>query len=132
MGVVTIPLLPIIIPIVQLQIDEWRYALPFDSASWRSRSRDEVSGWPTRLRMVDNLMRKTALVGSTRMELTRLLGEPDDLAWFREFFSRDPPTWWNAVYRLGPQRGFMQLDHEWLVFVIGSDDRVQRVAVISD
>jgi hypothetical protein len=59
-------------------------------------------------------------VGLTRQEVIALLGEPRRTEYFKEF---------DIVYYLGPQRGFMGIDSEWLVLKLNPDGRVKKAAV---
>jgi len=38
----------------------------------------------------------------------------------------------DIVYYLGPQRGFMGIDSEWLVLKLNPDGRVKKAAVAHD
>ena len=76
-----------------------------------------------RLRMADDLINSQRLVGLTRQEVIALLGEPRRTEYFKEF---------DIVYYLGPQRGFMGIDSEWLVLKLNPDGRVKKAAVAHD
>ena len=62
--------------------------------------------------MVDDLMRTRPLVGMSRAQLEELLGVPPPSEYFREY---------DYVYWLGPERGFVSIDSEWLVVRCGGD-----------
>ena len=55
--------------------------------------------------MVDSLLDRRVLNGKTRAEIVELLGEPDEARAF---------TGYDMVWWLGPERGFISIDSEWL------------------
>jgi hypothetical protein len=75
---------------------------PFDPAAWAAS--DYWSG--NRNPMADELLRSRALIGRQRAEVVGLLGEPPETSYFSD---------WDMVYRLGPERGWLSIDSEWLV-----------------
>lgn len=92
----------------------------FDAARWRQvRTADDHA----RLRMIEWLVRSGQLDALTRAQVVELLGPPDGGTYFRD---------WDFVYRLGPERGLVGLDSEWLVLRIGSDGRVAEYRVVRD
>jgi len=107
-------------------LKERRRRLPFDSAAWKTSLSvlgDMGDTAPIRLRMVDDLLRRQALVGKSREELTALLGTPPKTNYFQDY---------QLVYWLGPERGFMSIDSEWLAVRLGSDDRVSEARIVRD
>jgi hypothetical protein len=93
---------------------------PFDAAAWRH---GRTSDNHVRLRMVDPLLESGRLEGLTRPQVLELLGPPDGGSYFRD---------WDFVYWLGPERGFISIDSEWLVLRLGSDGRVSEYRVVRD
>jgi hypothetical protein len=93
----------------------------FDAVAWRGVQRTDDE---TRLQMVDALLRSGRLNGLTRPQVVALLGPPDSGDYFRD---RD-----NLVYWLGPERGIMRIDSEWLVIRVGPDGRVSRYELARD
>ena len=91
---------------------------PFSSPNWKEPASEGV-----RLSMVDALVRTHRLEGMHRDEIVDLLGPPPDSDYFRE---------WDAVYWLGPERGWIRIDSEWLVLRFGADDRVTEWAIVRD
>ena len=91
---------------------------PFSSSKWKEPANEGV-----RLSMVDALVRTHRLNGMHRDEVIDLLGPPPDTDYFRD---------WDAVYWLGPERGLMRIDSEWLVLKFGPDDRVTEWAIVRD
>lgn len=90
----------------------------FDSAKWHAQSGYD----PIRLEMVDDLMRRHRLVGMSRENLDELLGVPPDTAYSASF---------DYVYWLGPERGFISIDSEWLCLKF-SDDVVVDARITRD
>jgi hypothetical protein len=96
-----------------------------------SRKRFETVAWQAgqsrtnavRIRMVDDLLRRHRFIGMARGEVTSIIGEPDKTEYFRD---------WDMVYWLGPERGFMGVDSEWLVFRIDSEKRVVDYKIVRD
>ncbi len=76
-----------------------------------------------RIRMVDDLLRRYHLRGMTRKQLTAIIGEPDVTEYFKE---------WDMVYRLGPERGFISIDSEWLVIRLDSQKEVADYRIVED
>lgn len=103
-------------------IEEYLQRQPFDSAEWRKslaqESRDEI-----RLRMVDDLLDRHVLRGKTRGEIEALLGTPPRTNYFPEY---------DYVYWLGPERGFIRIDSEWLGLKFDGSGRVSKVSLLRD
>ena len=91
----------------------------FDPSLW-GNSQTPAS---VRLRMADDLVDNQKLIGFTRQEVVARLGEPPKTEYFKEF---------DMVYYLGPERGFMSIDSEWLVLKLGPDGRVVRATIAND
>jgi outer membrane protein assembly factor BamE (lipoprotein component of BamABCDE complex) len=94
--------------------------IPFDSAAWR----DELSIRDgAREKMADRLVGRQTLRGKTRGEVISLLGEPPATDYFSD---------WDLVYLLGPERGFISIDSEWLVVRFGQNGRVTEYQIVRD
>ena len=93
---------------------------PFDAGLWRQV---KTADNHVRLRMVEWLLRSGQLDRLTRPQVLELLGDPDGGPYFRD---------WDLVYWLGPERGFLGIDSEWLVLRIGSNGRVSEYRVVRD
>jgi hypothetical protein len=92
----------------------------FDATRWNDSS--EVAKG-ARLRMADGLVQTGALQGKTRAEVVALLGEPPATGYFTD---------WSLVYWLGPERGFMGIDSEWLVIALDDAGRVGDCRIVTD
>ncbi len=92
----------------------------FNSQQWQQVERSDDY---TRLRMIEPLMISGRIDGATRSEVVSLLGPPDDTDYFRD---------WDFVYWLGPGRGLINLDSEWLVIRFGDSGVVSEYRVVSD
>jgi hypothetical protein len=77
----------------------------------------------TRGCLVDDLLRSHELRGRSRSEVVALLGEPPKTDYFREY---------DLVYWLGPERGFISIDSEWLVMRLDSLGRVSEYRLVTD
>jgi hypothetical protein len=80
----------------------------FDSASWKAAAWKTAVGRHShaRLRMVDDLLHRYNLVGMSRAKIVDLLGEPSS--------NESKQTSSEYIYYLGPERGFISIDDEWL------------------
>jgi hypothetical protein len=103
-------------------IDDYAHRQHFEPAAW-SRNDGSNTLWPARLTMVDDLLAKYQLRGMTRASVQQLLGPPDRTNYFLE---------WDMVYRLGPERGLVGGDSEWLVIRLGPDGRVSEFRIARD
>jgi SmpA / OmlA family len=103
-------------------VSEVSQRIPFDSASWKS-SLGKDDNNHLRLRMVDDLLKRHSLLGMTRARIADLLGEPPSTNYFSDY---------QFVYWLGPERGFMSIDSEWLAIRFDSQDRVTHADVVRD
>jgi len=92
----------------------------FDSAAWQDH--DHVVD-AVRIRMVDDLLDRHDFRSKTRGEIVTLLGEPDETEYLRD---------WDMVYWLGPERGFMSIDSEWLVLRLNADSVVTECELTRD
>jgi hypothetical protein len=95
----------------------------FDPALWKGDTLLTVDAPTMRQRMVDDLQASHPLVGLARDSVVALLGEPLDTPYFRD---------WLLVYWLGPERGMISVDSEWLVLKTDTAGVVTRVAVVTD
>jgi hypothetical protein len=91
----------------------------FDPIIWQNKAQVEKG---TRLGMADRLVAQGTLLGKTRVEIVELLGEPPPTEYFRN---------WDLVYWLGPERGFISIDSEWLVFRF-TDDHCCEYRIVRD
>lgn len=80
---------------------------------------------PLQLRgcMVDDLRRRHRLRGLTREDVVELLGEPRPTGYFRDY---------DLVYWLGPERGAISIDSEWLVMRLDNNGRVVEERLVTD
>ena len=82
--------------------------------------------WPPRLCMVDDLMSSGKLDGLTSQQVVELLGPPHDKSF--PFGC----TQCDIHYYLGPERGFIRIDSEWLFITFGKDGKVTRYWLYRD
>ena len=104
-------------------LKERKNRLSFDADAWKSSLSVSSDTDPIRLRMVDDLLRRHNLVGMTHDELIALIGTPPKCGYFRDY---------QFVYWLGPERGYMSIDSEWLAVRFGPDDRVSAARIVRD
>ena len=93
----------------------------FDSAAWKANTDSFTNA--VRIRMVDDLLRRHSFRGMTRNQVTAIVGEPDKTEYFRD---------WDLVYWLGPERGFISIDSEWLVFHLDGQKKVSDYRIVRD
>lgn len=89
----------------------------FDSSLWKNAEPPNS----IRLEMADDLLANHPLIGLSQPQIDALLGIPPKTAYFPEY---------QYVYWLGPERGFIRIDSEWLTikFVDGTvkEARIMR------
>jgi len=94
----------------------------FDSTAWKDLEQIQREPYARRT-MADELTSHRGLDGKSRAEVRELLGEPTETEYFSD---------WDLVYWLGPQRGFIAVDSEWLVIRFDDSDQVAEYTVKSD
>lgn len=95
----------------------------FDQKLWEN-SGDLSRGSPyPRLAMADRLIAEGALGSKSRGAIIGMLGEPPETGYFRD---------WDLVYWLGPERGFMGIDSEWLVIRFDTEGHVAEYKIVRD
>ena len=98
----------------------WLAGRAFDPVAWRDEFQVQQG---VRLGMTDRLIARRTLLGKTRAEVIEMLGEPPPTGYFAD---------WDLVYWLGPERGFMSIDSEWLVLRLDEDGRVVDNRIVRD
>ena len=94
----------------------------FETELWRDSA--QVHGPdPVRIRMVDDLLQRHDFRGWARGRVVALLGEPPRTGYFTEY---------DLVYWLGPERGLVPIDSEWLVFRLDAVGRVGEYRIVRD
>jgi len=94
----------------------------FTSAKWMD-STAAFSSKAIRGCLVDDLLRSHELRGLSRTDIVALIGEPQKTDYFRDY---------DLVYWLGPERGFISIDSEWLVMRLDSLGRVSEYRLVTD
>ena len=92
----------------------------FDPAAWKGVN---TLTNDARLRMVDDRLRRYHFRGMTRAQVTALLGEPPQTGYFKE---------WDLVCWLGPERGWISIDSEWLAFRLDAEKKVSDYKSVRD
>ncbi|MXO90413.1 hypothetical protein [Pontixanthobacter aquaemixtae] len=91
----------------------------FDSAEWKS-----ASYWDgTRVEMIEHLLWSKRLDGLDKGAVISLLGPDPETTYFSEH---------DLVYPLGPERGLMSLDSEWLIIDFDDEGVVESYQVMGD
>jgi hypothetical protein len=98
----------------------WFAGRALDPTAWQDESQIQQG---VRLAMADRLIALRTLIGKTRADVVELLGEPPPTGYFAD---------WNLVYWLGPERGFISIDSEWLVLRFGAEGRVVENRIVRD
>ena len=104
----------------------WIFRTPgreFDQQLWHNYGDLNQAARYPRLEMADRLIAKGQLRGRSRAEVVDVLGEPPKTGYFSD---------WDLVYWLGPERGFMSVDSEWLVFRFDKQGRVDEYRIVRD
>jgi hypothetical protein len=92
----------------------------FDPIEWQDQ-RSITNG--VRILMVDDLLRRHSFKGMAREQVTAIIGQPTKTEYFKD---------WGMVYWLGPERGYISIDSEWLVFRLDNQNKVTKVRVARD
>ena len=100
-----------------------RVPFPLIESWWRAGEAQWNDPWHRRQRMADWLLVSHSLIGMSRAEVVKKLGDPPPTDYFRD---------WSLVYNLGAERGFISIDSEWLVVRIGGDGRVVAARIVRD
>ena len=104
--------------------EDHAHRVPFVPQTWRDRSLDQDPLWPTRLRMVDDLIAQRHLDGLSRAQTESLLGPGDKTGKWAD---------WDLIYWLGPERrGMFRIDSEWLVIRLDASGKVARYRIVGD
>jgi hypothetical protein len=103
-------------------VEDYSKRIYFDSRVWKNTELAPTTNYP-RLRMVNDLLKKYELKGMSRPEIETLLGLPDKTPYFSS---------WDMVYHLGPERGFMSIDSEWLVIRVNDQGTVYEHRIVTD
>ena len=104
-------------------LENYTHQAHFDSNAWRNRTLDGDPMWPTRLRMVDDLMKRHLLDGRSREQVESLLGPGRPS---HQFAAGD------LIYCLGPERSFFRIDSECLVIRFDTSARVKNYRLVTD
>ena len=106
-------------------VENVRHRQKFDAEVWR-QSADDSGMWPPRLCMADHLIRSGKLDGLTEAEVLALLGEPAKKGFPGAASQCD------IHYYIGPERGFIRIDSEWLFIAFGNDGKENRYWLYRD
>lgn len=95
--------------------------IPFDAELWQN---DQQIAEGIRQPMADRIIATKMLDGKTRDEVIEILGQPTEI--------NEESHDWHFVYYLGPERGFISIDDEWLRIRFSKDGVVEKYAIIPD
>lgn len=96
----------------------------FDAELWQAHETMEHDPmWPPRLTMVDDLIASGKLDGLSREQVAALLGPP-------ELGETDEVN--QYIYWLGPERGFLRIDSEWIAIDFDHDGKVKGYELVRD
>ncbi|WP_353094012.1 hypothetical protein [Tissierella praeacuta] len=108
-------LLPMIVSFGLLGLNE--FGSKFNHKRWIAEKEKRV--W-----MVDDLLRNHEIIGMDKNDIVELLGEPSDTEYFKELD--------NIVYYLGPERGLIRIDSEWLAIWFDEKNIVTEFKIMRD
>lgn len=100
--------------------------LPFDKKEWIYGTNGNQMHFP-RLEMADDLIAKKTLYRMDKKDVVLMLGEATkmDIQWGeKEHF--------DLLYWLGPERGFMSVDSEWLGIAFDNKGKVLEYKLVRD
>jgi hypothetical protein len=95
----------------------------FDPDVWRAGERAISPADAPRARIADGLVRSRSLIGKSRAEIDGLLGPETKTDKFDTY---------DLVYWLGPERGFVSIDSEWLVIDFDQRGSVVTAEIVRD
>jgi hypothetical protein len=98
--------------------------IAFDRSAWLAGETADFSSDAPRLRMADGLIASRVLLAKHRSEIEAMLGQPTSTAKFRAYY--------DLVYWLGAERGFISIDSEWLVLRFDTAGRVAEARIVRD
>ena len=93
----------------------------FDAEAWKAAA-PEHNTVVKRAPMAEDFLRRYDAVGMSRAEIVGLLGDRDATDKFADY---------DLVYWLGPERGLVGVDSEWLVIRL-ADGVVTEARIVSD
>ena len=96
----------------------------FDRKAWLAGNNQAASSEAPRLRIADGLIESGILLGKPREFVGEMLGQETQTGYFRKEY--------DAVYWLGPERGLMSIDSEWLVLKYDALNRVSVARIVRD
>lgn len=76
-----------------------------------------------RFRLAEGLLSWGTFRGKSRDEIQAIMGVPEQTDYFSD---------WDEVYVLGPERGWLSIDHEWLVVNYDDQGKAIEAAILSD
>lgn len=109
-------------PVWGSMIQDYSTRVAFSESDWLAGV-DGRAANPKRTQMVDSLLQTVDFHGRTKTEVIAILGDPTPADYFSEY---------DLVYWLGPERGFLSIDDEWLVFTLDNSAKVSDYRVITD
>jgi len=92
----------------------------FERSVWL---RSETITDSQRLRMADGLLKSKILLGKSKAEIEAMLGPPTTTEKFGDS---------DLVYWLGPERGFISIDSEWLALYFDQAGSVRDARIVRD
>jgi len=96
----------------------------FNPELWQNHKTVEHDNmWPPRLTMVDDLMTSGKLEDLNKNQVMDILGSPTEHGYFKKY---------DLVYWLGPERGFIRIDSEWLAISFGENGKVNKYVLVRD
>ena len=102
-------------------IKDYANRIPFDALKWQNEELVNSTN-PIRVRMVDDLLKKYNLIGMPKDKINNLLGTPLKTGYFSNY---------DYVYWLGPERGIVAIDSEFLVIKF-ENEKVIEARIVGD
>lgn len=121
-AVVVVPILVGLFIVGKTYVLEYFTRIEFSQVVWANTAVVYKQPYP-RIKMINDLLLKFPLKGKTRAEVISLLGKPEAKSYFKNY---------DLVYWLGPERGFISIDSEWLLIKINKQDVVDEYSIATD
>ena len=109
--------------------ENYAHSQSFNAEHWKNnQSTKSEFLWPPRLCMVNDLISSRKLDNLTKQEVISLLGKPDEFDVITP--CKQPESC--IIYYLGPERGFIRIDSEWLLIRFNKKDQIENYEIVRD
>ena len=101
-------------------VEQVRWGRDINYQTWHDEKQVQEGA---RLARADRIVAQQMLLEKSREEVVAMLGAPSSTRYFQP---------WDLVYWLGPERGYMSIDSEWLVIRLDNVGKVSEFRIVRD